>query len=111
MPALDGVQIKGLVLHNASWDKSRGCIVELDESIGNQEIPSLFLRPKERSQSLPDIKNSKNQLYQFDCPVYFCNNRSVRFETIVSLPCITLSSSLPEHVCRQRQVFLAGSSI
>jgi hypothetical protein len=107
MSAADGVLMTGFVLHNASWNETKGCVEELKES-GNQNLPILLLRPIERSESPSDEKSGKKQTYQFDCPVYFYDNLSSRFEPIVSLPYVTLSSSLPANVCRQRQVFLTG---
>ncbi|CAB3986508.1 Hypothetical predicted protein [Paramuricea clavata] len=102
--ATDGVQMAGFLLHNASWNETKGCLEEIKTS-GNQRIPSLLLRPGERGETFSAKTTSKNQPYQFDRPVYVYDNLPGRFEPIIPLSYVTLSSSLPTHVCRQRQVF------
>jgi hypothetical protein len=110
IPATDGVHMSGFILNNASWNEAKGCLEEMKES-GNQSLPSLFLRPGERCETPVDEGSSRNQAYQFDCPVFFYDNLSSRFEPIITLPYVTLPSSLSDHACRQRQVFLTASSI
>ena len=111
IPAIDGVQITGFVVNNASWNEAKGCLEEMKE-FGNQKLPSLLLRPNERCETPVDKRStSKNEQYQFDCPVYFYDYLASRFEPIVTLPFVTLPSTLSDHACRQRQVFLTGSNI
>jgi hypothetical protein len=93
------------VLHNASWDETKGCVEEFKTSGNGQRIPSLLLRPGERGETFSAKTTSKNQQYQFDCPVRVYDNLPGRFEPIIPLSYVAPSSSLPTHVCRQRQVF------
>jgi hypothetical protein len=96
--ATDGVQMAGFVLRDASWNETKGCLEKLNTS-GNQRIPSLLLKPGERGETFSAKTTSKKQPYQFDCPVYFYDNLPGRFEPIIPLSYVTLSSSVPTHVC------------
>ena len=107
LTAVDGVYLTGLVLCNASWNETEGCIEEQKEE--QSTMPCLLLRPRERNKRQVDCDNEGGLLYLHNCPVYFYDDLSCRSIPNASFSHVALRSRLPSHICQERQVFLTCS--
>jgi hypothetical protein len=76
-----------------------------------KEYQASYYDQGERGETFSAKTISKNERYQFDCPVCVYDNLPGRFEPIIPLSYVTLSSSVLTHVCGQRQAFLTDSNI
>ena len=97
-----GVYITGLKLRNASWDATRQCIIELQETCAGCELPTTWLKPVEQGRS-PLAEGSH---FVYECPLLTLSvkdNFKITANVATSLP---LPSDMAEDVLKQCKVSL-----